>query len=162
MSLLQRDERSGSETESGVAITATKNSTSSDSTNSETGEWAHLGKIIGRFVVMAPLGRGGMGDIYAARDQELDRTVALKFISSGSIGTAGVERVIREAKSASALNHLSVAAKKDTSLAVEKEPVVRLRYVRRQGQQIGKERFLSSLRLSFPRLWFDRRDRTCL
>ena len=46
-----------------------------------------------------------MGDVYAARDLELNRTVALKFVSSGSIGTAGVERFIREAQSASALNH---------------------------------------------------------
>jgi hypothetical protein len=56
---------------------------------------------------------------------------------------------------------VSVAAKKDTSLAVEKEPAVRLRYVRRQGQQIGKERFLSSLRPFCRHPWFDRRDRTC-
>jgi hypothetical protein len=57
---------------------------------------------------------------------------------------------------------VSVAAKKGTSLAVEKEPAVRLRYVRRQGQQIGKERILASLKPFWPHLWFDRRDRTCL
>jgi Tol biopolymer transport system component len=72
---------------------------------SATGDWPQVGKTIGRFVVTTPLGRGGMGDVYAARDLELNRTVALKFVSSGSIGTAGVERFIREAQSASALNH---------------------------------------------------------
>jgi len=72
---------------------------------SDTGDWPQVGKTIGRFVVTTPLGRGGMGDVYAARDLELNRTVALKFVSSGSIGTAGVDRFIREAQSASALNH---------------------------------------------------------
>jgi len=43
-----------------------------------------------------------MGDVYAARVQEL---MALTCASSGSIGTAGVDWFIREAQSASALNH---------------------------------------------------------
>ena len=103
MSLLERDERS--ETASDHSLPVTMIGTASDSTNSKIDDWPQLGKKIGRFEVTAPLGRGGMGEIYAARDQELARTVAMKFISSRSIGTAGVERLIREAKSASALNH---------------------------------------------------------
>ena len=105
MSLLERDDRSGSETASDHSLPVTMIGTASDSTNSKIDDWPQLGKKIGRFEVTAPLGRGGMGEIYAARDQELARTVAMKFISSRSIGTAGVERLIREAKSASALNH---------------------------------------------------------
>jgi serine/threonine protein kinase len=69
-------------------------------------EWQQLGKTVGRFVVTAPLGRGGMGEVYTALDPELNRTVALKFLSPGSIGsTGGVNQFIREAQAASALNH---------------------------------------------------------
>jgi serine/threonine protein kinase len=69
-------------------------------------EWQQLGKTVGRFVVTTPLGRGGMGEVYAARDAELNRKVALKFLSRGSIGSSGVvEKFIREAQAASALNH---------------------------------------------------------
>jgi serine/threonine protein kinase len=68
-------------------------------------DWPLLGQTIGRFVVTAPLGRGGMGDVYMARDQELNRMVAMKFVSPGSIGTAGVDRFMNEAQAASALNH---------------------------------------------------------
>ena len=128
MSLLERDERRGSETESGLSTPGTISGTASDSANSEVGDWPQVGKTIGRFVVTAPLGRGGMGDVYSARDQELDRTVALKFISSGSIGTARVERFIREAKSASALNHPGIVTvheviRCESSLAIVMEMV---------------------------------------
>jgi serine/threonine protein kinase len=69
-------------------------------------EWQQLGKTLGRFVVIGPLGRGGMGEVYTALDPELNRTVALKFLSPGSIGsTGGVNQFIREAQAASALNH---------------------------------------------------------
>ena len=64
-----------------------------------------LGRRVSALRIERLLGTGGMGDVYAARDQELNRTVALKFVSARSIGTAGVERFIREAQSASALNH---------------------------------------------------------
>jgi Tol biopolymer transport system component len=69
-------------------------------------EWARLGQTFGRFVVDSPLGRGGMGEVYRARDTELNRTVALKFLSSGDIGSPeSVTRFLREAHAASALNH---------------------------------------------------------
>jgi serine/threonine protein kinase/Tol biopolymer transport system component len=69
-------------------------------------DWARTGQSFGRFVVQRPLGRGGMGEVYCARDTELNRTVALKFLSSGDIGNPeSVIRFIREAQAASALNH---------------------------------------------------------
>jgi Tol biopolymer transport system component len=77
-------------------------------------EWPQLGREIGRFRVEAPLGRGGMGEVYAARDTELDRTVALKFLSTASVGSTGhVNRFIREARAASALNHPGIVTVHD-------------------------------------------------
>src|SRR5438309_1299848 len=54
---------------------------------SEGAAWPYVGKTIDRFLITAPLGRGGMGDVYTARDLELNRSVALKFVSAASIGT---------------------------------------------------------------------------
>jgi serine/threonine protein kinase len=100
----------------------------SDPTGLKADEWPHVGKTVGRFAVTLPLGRGGMGDVYAARDSELNRMVALKFVSSGLIGTAGVDRFVREAQSASALNHPGVVTvheviRYESSLAIVMELV---------------------------------------
>jgi eukaryotic-like serine/threonine-protein kinase len=67
------------------------------------------GTQCGRYEVAALLGRGGMGEVYAARDTDLDRPVALKFLRVESIGDPrAVNRFIREAKAASALNHPNI------------------------------------------------------
>lgn len=65
------------------------------------------GSRIGRYRVGDRIGAGGMGEVYAAADVELDRPVALKFVASARAGTHGISLadVLREAKAASALNH---------------------------------------------------------
>jgi len=69
-------------------------------------EWALLGQSLGRFEVLAPIGRGGMGEVYRAHDPELGRDVAIKCISPKRLGTpAAITSFIREARSASSLNH---------------------------------------------------------
>jgi serine/threonine protein kinase/Tol biopolymer transport system component len=88
------------------AFTATGSLLPSTGNNSTGQDWARLGQTFGRFVVASPLGRGGMGEVYRARDSELNRTVALKFLSSGDLGSPeSVARFLREAQAASALNH---------------------------------------------------------
>src|SRR5262245_45641521 len=63
------------------------------------------GEHYGRFAIGELLGRGGMGEVYSARDTELNRSVAMKFLSAQSLGSSGiVERLIHEARAASALN----------------------------------------------------------
>jgi len=64
---------------------------------------AEVGARFGRYELVQPIGCGGMGEVWAAHDTELDRPVALKFLFP-AIGRVA-ERLTREAKAASALNH---------------------------------------------------------
>jgi tetratricopeptide (TPR) repeat protein len=65
-----------------------------------------VGTTIGRYTIEALLGRGGMGEVYRARDPQLDRSVAVKVIQIDQAGNQSrVERFLREARAASALNH---------------------------------------------------------
>lgn len=67
------------------------------------------GALVGRYRVANLLGRGGMGEVYAAWDGDLGRQVALKFLLRQSIGDAtALKQFIREAKAASALNHPNI------------------------------------------------------
>ena len=70
---------------------------------------ARVGESIGRFLITAYVGAGGMGEVYAAIDTELERTVALKFLNQEVLGAHGAaERFVREARTASALNHPNI------------------------------------------------------
>ena len=65
-----------------------------------------VGTTIGRYTIEAVLGRGGMGEVYRARDPQLDRPVAIKVIGVQQVENHTlVERFLREARAASALNH---------------------------------------------------------
>ena len=62
------------------------------------------GDHVGRYVVVRPLGRGGMGVVYVARDERLGRDVALKMIA-GLPDEAAKTRFWREARAAASVNH---------------------------------------------------------
>src|SRR5262245_5044175 len=69
-----------------------------------------LGKTIGHYQIISLLGKGGMGEVYRARDTKLDRVVALKVLPEAmSADEERMRRFSREAKAASALNHPNVA-----------------------------------------------------
>ena len=69
-----------------------------------------LGKTIGHYQIISLVGKGGMGEVYRARDTKLDRVVALKILPEAmSADGERMRRFSREAKAASALNHPNVA-----------------------------------------------------
>ncbi|HKH71169.1 MAG TPA: protein kinase, partial [Vicinamibacterales bacterium] len=63
------------------------------------------GTRLGPYEILAPLGAGGMGEVYRARDTRLDRLVAVKVLSANATSTQALERFEREAKAIAALNH---------------------------------------------------------
>jgi hypothetical protein len=69
------------------------------------------GSYIGPFEILAPLGAGGMGEVFRARDTKLGREVALKILPEAFASQPDrLARFRREAQVLAALNHTSIAA----------------------------------------------------
>jgi len=67
------------------------------------------GTRLGHYEVVRQIGSGGMGAVYLARDLKLDRSVAIKILNKQfSRDATNLERFVREAKAASALNHQNI------------------------------------------------------
>jgi eukaryotic-like serine/threonine-protein kinase len=67
------------------------------------------GDHLGPFVIRAPLGKGGMGEVFLAFDPRLGREVAIKVLPARAMGNAERRaRFVQEAKLASALNHRNI------------------------------------------------------
>jgi serine/threonine protein kinase/Tol biopolymer transport system component len=65
-----------------------------------------VGTRLGHFEIVAPIGAGGMGEVYRARDTRLDRSVAIKVIPTHLSARPDVRaRFEREARAVSSLNH---------------------------------------------------------
>jgi Tol biopolymer transport system component len=70
-----------------------------------------IGRELGQYTIVAPLGSGGMGEVYRAHDQQLVRDVAIKIIPPHLSGDADRRaRFAREARLLAALNHPHIAA----------------------------------------------------
>jgi serine/threonine-protein kinase len=70
-----------------------------------------VGKRIDQYEILSLLGAGGMGEVYLARDTQLNRKVAIKFLQPHSAGDrVARRRLIREARSAAALDHPNICA----------------------------------------------------
>ena len=68
------------------------------------------GYRLGTYEILAPLGAGGMGEVYRARDTKLDREVAIKILPAAVSGDPErLARFEREAKVLAALNHPNIA-----------------------------------------------------
>src|SRR5260370_1590797 len=71
---------------------------------------AVIGQSIAHYKILSLLGRGGMGEVYLARDTRLDRKVALKiFPADLAANQDRMRRFVQEAKAATALNHPNIA-----------------------------------------------------
>src|SRR5262245_1201755 len=69
------------------------------------------GARLGAYEIVAPLGAGGMGDVYRARDAKLGRDVALKILPDGFTHDPERQaRFRREAQVLASLNHPHIAA----------------------------------------------------
>ena len=75
------------------------------------------GEKLGPYEILAPIGKGGMGEVYRARDSRLNRDVAIKVLPQAFATDAARERFQREARAASALNHPNICVVHDVGEA---------------------------------------------
>ncbi len=67
------------------------------------------GSRLGPYEILAPLGAGGMGEVYRARDAKLGREIAIKVLPPAMASDSDRrQRFEQEARSASALNHPNI------------------------------------------------------
>src|SRR5688572_29650388 len=70
-----------------------------------------IGRTIGPYQIVSELGKGGMGEVYRARDTKLNRDVAIKVLPELFANDAErMARFTREAQTLAALNHPNIAA----------------------------------------------------
>ena len=75
------------------------------------GQILTAGHKLGRYTVMEPIGSGGMGAVYRARDEKLERVVAIKILSPGLVtGDEARRRFRKEALALAKLSHPHIAA----------------------------------------------------
>ena len=88
------------------------------------------GTSLGRYEIQSPLGAGGMGEVYLARDPLLGRTVAIKLLPTAFAGDPDrLRRFQQEAQTSAALNHPRILAIHDVGQAGD-QPFIVMEYVR--------------------------------
>src|SRR5678815_1662690 len=76
------------------------------------------GTTLGPYEILAPLGAGGMGEVFRARDPRLGREVAIKILPARFAADAeSLKRFEREARAAAAIEHPAVVAVYDVGVA---------------------------------------------
>src|SRR6185503_15354489 len=70
-----------------------------------------VGRTLGHYRIVEPIGAGGMGVVYRARDERLERDVAVKVLPAGSLGVESARaRFRREALALARVNHPHIGA----------------------------------------------------
>src|ERR1700704_804107 len=67
-----------------------------------------IGQTLDHYRVLAQIGEGGMGVVYRARDEVLNRDAALKLLAHGALDKVGPGHLLREAQTASSLSHPNI------------------------------------------------------
>lgn len=67
-----------------------------------------IGQSLDHYKILSRLGEGGMGVVYRARDEVLNRDVAVKVLAPGLVERVGRDHLLREAQTASALSHPNI------------------------------------------------------
>ena len=94
-----------------------------------------IGKTTSHYKILEKLGEGGMGVVYKVQDTKLDRLLALKFLPPQlTINEADKERLLQEAKAASAINHPNVCVIHDIQ-EHEQQPFIVMEYV--EGENLS-------------------------
>lgn len=84
--------------------------------------------VIGRYEVIRLLGRGGMAEVYLARDPLLDRQIAVKLIGSDLDDNVGRKRLVQEARASGRLRHANIVTIFDAG-EHEGQPYIAMEYV---------------------------------
>lgn len=96
-----------------------------------------LGQRISHYVIEQKLGEGGMGVVYRAKDEKLQRDVALKFLDAPTTaGSASHSRALQEARNISALNHPNICTVYEVG-EVEGKPFIAMEFV--EGRPLSLE-----------------------
>lgn len=89
------------------------------------------GSVLDRFIVLDRVGAGGMGEVYLAWDERLQRRVALKLVRADRLGARAArehERLLREARSLAQLSHPNVVVVHD-AVRVDDRVALAMEYV---------------------------------
>ena len=104
-----------------------------------------IGQTISHYRILEKLGEGGMGVVYKAEDTKLKRIVALKFLSSQSLGTPDEKtRFVHEAQAAAALEHPNICTVYEID-EIEGHTFIAMAYV--DGQSLREETESGPLKL---------------
>src|SRR5262245_35663972 len=94
-----------------------------------------IGASLNHYEILSPLGAGGMGEVWRARDTRLDREVAIKILPASLTRDADrLRRFEREARATSVLNHPNILTVYDIG-GHEGTPFI----VRSEERRVGKE-----------------------
>jgi serine/threonine protein kinase len=110
------------------------------------------GESIGEFVVVAPIGKGGMGEIYLCRDLRLNRNVAVKLVADpGTQVYDARERLLREARLLAQAHHPNIATifaigSDDLGESSQSVPFIAMEHI--QGESLYS--LIQSCRLNLP------------